>query len=331
MASGHKPRAGSRAFWPRKRAKRIYPRMGNPSPTASAGMAGFAAYKAGMTRVTYVDNIKGSATEGQDIVKAATVLECPNLVVCGIKTYSRTPYGLKNLHTVWAENLNKDLDRKFKIPAKVSNASLIKRVDEQAEKLADIRLIVHTVPRKTAMNKKKPDMFEVQLGGEDVQTRWQHAKESLGKEVRASDFLKEGDWIDVRAVTTGQGWMGPVKRFGVKIRPRKHEKKRRHGGVIGARGVARVLPGKIAMPGQHGYQTRTEYNKRILKIGTDGITPSGGWVKYGEVRGDYMIVEGSVPGPKKRLIMIRKGIRWPEHRKEAPEVKHVFLDSQQGS
>ena len=34
MAKGHKPVAGSRAFWPRKRAKRIYPQVG---ATGAAG------------------------------------------------------------------------------------------------------------------------------------------------------------------------------------------------------------------------------------------------------------------------------------------------------
>ncbi len=329
MAKSHKPVSGSRAYWPRKRAKRIYPRLGNPSPTASEGPAGFAGYKAGMTRVSYVDNTKGSTSEGQEIIKAATVLECPSIVVCAIKTYTKTPYGLRNLHTIWAGSLNKDLDRRLKIPKKTEPAVKIKIVDEQADKLSDIRIIVHTTPRKTATGKKKPELFEMQLGG-GITAKWQYAKDNLGKEIRSADVLKEGDWIDVKSVTRGQGWMGPVKRFGVKIRPRKHEKKRRHGGVIGARGVARVLPGKIAMAGQHGFQTRTEYNKRVLKIGTDGLSPKGGWVGYGMAKGDYVMIEGSIPGPRKRLVMIRKGLRWPERRKEVPEVRQVFLESQQG-
>jgi large subunit ribosomal protein L3 len=330
MAKSHKPVAGSRAYWPRKRARRIYPRMGNPSPTASKGPAGFAGYKAGMTRVAYVDNTKGSATEGHEIVRAATVLECPSLVACAIKTYRKTPYGMRNLHTIWAGNLNKDLDRRLKIPKKAGPESRIRLVDGQAGKLSDVRIVVHTSPRKTAMGKKKPELFELQLGGNDAAAKWQWAKENLGKEIRAGDVLREGDWIDVRAVTTGQGWTGPVRRFGVKVRPRKHEKKRRHGGVLGARGVARVLPGKIAMAGQHGFQARTEYNKRVLRIGSDGLNPEGGWVGYGLARGDYLIVEGSVPGPRKRLVMIRRGLRWPKHKKEASEVKKVFLESQQG-
>jgi large subunit ribosomal protein L3 len=330
MAKSHKPVAGSRAFWPRKRAKRIYPRMGRPSPTASTGPAGFAGYKAGMTRVAYIDNTRGSATEGQEIVKPATIMECPGLVVCAIRTYIKTPYGMRNLHTIWAENLNRDLDRRMKIPKRQDPRPRIEQADKQAEKLSDVRIIVHTSPRKTATGKKKPEVFEIHLGGSDVAQKWQFAKEHLGKEIRAENVLKEGDWIDVKAVTTGHGWMGPVRRFGVKVRPRKHEKKRRHGGVLGARGVARVLPGKIAMAGQHGYQTRTEYNKRVLRIGSDGLNPRGGWVKYGLVSSDYMIVEGSVPGPRKRLVMMRKGVRWPKHRKEASEVKQIFLESQQG-
>jgi large subunit ribosomal protein L3 len=330
MARSHKPVAGSRAYWPRKRARRIFPRMGNLSPTSSAGVAGFAGYKAGMIRVVYVNNTKGSATEGQEIVKACTVLECPSLVVAGIKTYIKTPYGMKTFNMIWSQNLNKDLDRRLKIPKKTDPQPGIKKVEEQVDKLSDVRVIVHTTPRKTGLGKKKPEVFEIQLGGDQPSEKWAYAKGHLGKEINARDMLKEGDWIDVRAVTRGQGWMGPVKRFGVKVRPRKHEKKRRHGGVIGARGVARVLPAKIAMPGQHGYQTRTEYNKRVLKIGSDGLNPTGGWLKYGEIKADYMIIEGSVPGPKKRLVMIRKGLRWPERKKEASEVKHVFMDSQQG-
>ena len=135
----------------------------------------------------------------------------------------------------------------------------------------------------------------------------------------------------MKAVSKGKGYQGPVKRFGVKVRGRKHTKKRRNIGNLSARNVARVLPGKIAFPGQLGFQTRTEYNKRILKIGTDGkINPKGGWINYGLVPGHYLLVEGSVPGPKKRLIMLRKGIRAPEGRKEPVELRQVILESQQG-
>ncbi|MBW1839196.1 MAG: 50S ribosomal protein L3 [Deltaproteobacteria bacterium] len=61
------------------------------------------------------------------------------------------------------------------------------------------------------------------------------------------------------------------------------------------------------------------------------MTPKGGWLNYGEVKEDYIILRGSVPGPKKRLIMMRKGLRAKSHEKESLELKEVILDSQQGA
>jgi large subunit ribosomal protein L3 len=95
MAKGHKPRAGSRAFWPKKRAGRIYSRP-RAHPEVKEGVPlDFAGYKAGMTQVSFMDNRKDSVTGGQEIVKPITVLDCPPLVVCGIRAYKKTPYGLK--------------------------------------------------------------------------------------------------------------------------------------------------------------------------------------------------------------------------------------------
>jgi len=330
MAKHHKPVAGSRAYWPKKRAKRIYPairtravKSDEPAPLSFAG------YKVGMTQVKCIDNTKDSLTEGEEVIKPATVLECPPLIIFGIKTYVKDHDGLKNNATIFNDKFDKDLERKFKTPKK-PDKSKMSVIDKQAEKLADVRLLVHTKPRGTGLGKKKPEVFEVGIGG-DVAAKWNYAKERLGNELKVSDVFKDGEWIDVSSVTTGRGFQGPVKRFGITIRPRKHEKKRRHTGVIGPRGVARVLPGKIAMAGQLGFQTRTEYNKRIIGLGNGELTPKGGWLNYGQVNGDYIILRGSVPGPKKRLIMMRKGLRAKSHEKQNLELKEVILDSQQGA
>ena len=101
--------------------------------------------------------------------------------------------------------------------------------------------------------------------------------------------------------------------------------------MLAPRNVARVRPNTVAMAGQLGFQKRTEYNKRILKISNEKegtVNPKGGFLKYGLVKGDYVLIQGSVPGPKKRLIMLRKGVR---ARKEDPaEIKFISLESQQG-
>jgi large subunit ribosomal protein L3 len=328
MAKGHKPVAGSRAFWPRKRAKRIY-----PATVKTGGVQGdkiiplaFAGYKAGMTQIFYTDTRKGSATSGQEIAEAATIIDCPPLVVCGIKIYRTDASGnLVNEGTVWAEKLSKDLERKLDIPKKphMKKELVGKRLDE----LSDVRIIVSTKPRESGMEKKKPEVFEIPVSG-DVEKQWAYALEKLGSEVNPSDVFSAGEIVDVRAVTKGKGFAGVVKRFGVKVRSRKSGGKRRHIGNIGSVGHGRVLPGAVAMAGQLGFQNRTEYNKKILKIGEDGIQPKGGFTGYGKVPKNYLLIEGSVPGPRKRLVMLGKATRY----KGAPqpvELSHVSLESQQ--
>lgn len=328
MAKHHKPVAGSRAYWPKKRAKRIYPRVKTRALKIEEALPlAFAGYKAGMTRLVFVNQRKDSTTEGEEIVKPVTVLDCPSLRVCAIHVYRKSE-GLKRIETIWAEKLSKDLDRKTKVPKKTDPKTKIQSLEGQIEKVADIRLLVHTRPRESGIGKKKLELFELGLGG-DVKKKWEYAKQKLGGEIRVSDVFKDGEWIDVSAVDKGKGYQGPVKRFGVIIRSRKNKGKRRHTGVIGVRGVARVLPGKIAMAGQLGFQTRTEFNKMVMKTGSGGINPKGGWLNYGLVKGDYLLLSGSVPGPRKRLVIIRKGLR--SRKVEPIEIKEVFLESQQGA
>jgi large subunit ribosomal protein L3 len=323
MAKGHKPVAGSRAYWPKKRAKRIYSSFKFKKTLLQAAPLEFAGYKAGMTQVTYVDSRKNTPTSGQEITEPVTIVDCPPLVACGIKLYKKTASGIKNTETIWAEKLPKDLDRKTHVPKKPKKA----KEEKDLSIYADLRIFVCTKPRESGLGKKKPELFELHLGG-SIEDRWSYAKEKLGAEIKPEEAFKEGDWLDVKAVTKGKGFQGPVKRFGVTIRGRKHEKKRRHVGTLGSVRVARVLPGKLAMPGQLGFQTRTEYNKRLLKIGKGDIAPKGGFVNYGIVKGDYILVHGSVPGPKKRLVMLRRALREPNN-KEPIEIKNVILDSQQ--
>jgi len=88
----------------------------------------------------------------------------------------------------------------------------------------------------------------------------------------------------------------------------------------------------VPLMGQMGYHQRTEFNKRILAIGSDGgeITPEGGFPGYGIVRGEYAIVSGSVPGPNKRLVRMRYAVRSKGADVKTPEVLYVSTDSKQG-
>ncbi|MEM5872260.1 MAG: 50S ribosomal protein L3 [Candidatus Aenigmatarchaeota archaeon] len=313
-----RPTRGSKAFYPRKRARRIYPRIKSWPKLKEAKPLGFAGYKAGMTHAILIDTNPNSKTKGQQISKSVTILDCPPITIFGFRCYT------KNLtsYDVFSENLNKNLSRKLKIPKQA------KKLEEQLSKIpkniTKVTLLCHTNPTF----KKKPEVFEIALGG-TVEEQLKYAKENLGKEIRISNVFKQGDLVDVISVTKGKGFEGPVKRFGIKVLGRKMQQMQRHVGALGQN-----VPGKVRwnvpQAGQLGFQTRTEFNKRVLKIGEKGeeITPKGGFVNYGVIKNDYIVLEGSVPGPRKRLIRLRFSIR---PKKTYPvDIKYISLESKQG-
>ena len=322
MPEVKKPREGSLAFYPRKRAARIYPNIDTyPSIEKTIPLA-FAAYKVGMGHVIALDNRKNSPTYGMQISIPVTILEVPPLKVIGVRFYQKTTRGLKVLTEIYSKDLPKELERKVKIKSNFSEQK-IEEVKKNAEKISNVRLIIATEPRKTGLGKKKPEVFEIEVGGKNSKEKIEYALSLLGKEFLPNEAFKEGEVVDVIAVTKGKGTQGPVKRFGIKIQGRKAKEKLRHVGSLG-----QERPGKVRwtvpMAGQMGFQTRTELNKRILKFGNGNeINPKSGFKRYGIIKSSFVIIEGSVPGSKKRLVMIRKAIR----SKEAPilpyEIKKI--------
>ena len=113
------PRKGSMGYWPRKRARRIYPRIKTWPTSSEAKALGFAGYKVGMTHGFIVDNNPNSRTKGQEISTPITVLECPPLSVFGFRCYS----GSRCVGDVFSEKLDKKLSRKMKVPKKPNKAS----------------------------------------------------------------------------------------------------------------------------------------------------------------------------------------------------------------
>lgn len=311
MVRYSKPRAGSLAFWPRKRAKRIYPRINSWPESDKTKILGFAAYKSGMVHAIIIDSKKNSPTKGEEISVPVTVLDCPPLKVLSVRVYKETSNGLTVLNEVFDEKIkeDKDLNRKL-IIGKYNKENVIKSIEKELDKIKKVRIVVKTQPRKSGIGKKKPEIFEIEIGGSSIQEKWNYSKDLIGKEINIKDIFKEGEFIDVIAITKGKGTQGPVKRFGVKIQTRKAAGKRRHVGSLGSETPRRVL-WTVPMAGQMGFQKRTEYNKRILKMGEDGkeITPKSGFVNYGIIKGGYVLIEGSLPGPRKRIIRLRSAIR----------------------
>jgi large subunit ribosomal protein L3 len=316
------PRKGSLQYWPRKRAKRQHARVRTWN-TAEAGPAGFAGFKAGMTHVVVTDNRKNSPTKGQDITVPVTIIECPPLKVIGVRLYKANKKGYgEAVATEVRLKAGKELQR-------TTDWKETGSLDElKAEEHTKATLLVHTQPNLTGIGQKKPHIFEIGVGG-SVADAIAYAKEH--SEISVADVIKAGDYYDAHAVSTGKGTQGAVKRFGIGLRSHKSEKSTRKA-VLGPEGYGKVTYTSI-QAGKMGYHLRTEYNKKALAlVEPDQVRISGGIVGYGEVKNTTLLLKGSVPGPKKRLITIKKASRPdPKASKEPMEVVQIITRSQQGN
>ncbi|HID17191.1 TPA: 50S ribosomal protein L3 [Candidatus Bathyarchaeota archaeon] len=326
------PRRGSLAFSPRVRAKRwvgkirYWPEVdGEPTPLAFAG------YKAGMTHVVAIDTVKNSLTYGKEIAIPVTIIETPPMLAVGFRVYEKTEKGLKALSEAWVEKPPKDFARLFPLPEKFDLKKKLEEIENLIDRISEVRLLLATQPKLVKKGRKKPELLEVKIGGGTVKERLEYAKKVLGKELRASEVFKEGQWVDVIAITKGKGFQGPVKRWGVALLHHKSRKTRRGVGSIGPWHPAFVMR-TVPRAGQMGFHQRTEYNKQILKVGSNGeeVTPKGGFLRYGPIRTEYIALKGTVPGPAKRLITLRYAARAEGLPTEIPKIEHIDLESKQG-
>jgi large subunit ribosomal protein L3 len=329
----HAPRHGSLAYLPRKRAKsllariRYWPKIQAETPR----LLGFMAYKAGMTHIFKIEDNKRSPDFGKEVIRSATVLDTPPMLVCAVRAYTQDQYGLHCVSEAWVKNPPEELERIFTLPENFSEDN-IKKIEENLNKVTKIRVLTITQPKQASVPKKKPDITEIEIGGGTIQQQFEHAKNLLGKTVSPAEIFKEGQYLDVAAISTGKGWQGPVKRWGVTKLQAKGRKTKRGIATLGPWNPHHVMY-SIARAGQMGFHQRTEYNKRILKIGKDGkeITPKGGFLRYGIISGPYMLIDGSIPGTEKRTIKLRCPARPPKQTaEEPPQITFISLESQQG-
>ncbi len=333
MPAPHHHKRGSMGYSPRKRARRETARLSTwPEGGDQPKLQGFAGYKAGMTHAFVEDYRPTSTTTGQEVQIPVTVLETPPMRAAAVRFYEDSQYGMKTIKEIWSKNIRKELSRLLPIPKKKENKKAWDDLDKYT--IDDVRVIAYTQPRLVkGIPKKKPELMELRVGGGTIPERIDFAKSIMEKDIHITDFTNEGNMVDVVAVTKGKGFQGHVKRWGVKLLTHKNSKHRRMVGTLGPWHPSYVLS-EVPQAGQVGYHQRTEYNKRVLKIGENGeeITPNGGFIKYGIVKNKYILIHGSVPGPVKRLIRLRDPIRMKGVKVErAPEITYISTESKQGA
>lgn len=329
----HAPKHGSLSYLPRHRAKRWMGRVRYwPTSVDETKPLGFVGYKAGMTYVIGTDNRQGSLTYGREIVLPVTILETPPMIVAAVRLYESTVNGLRTLCEAWMEVPPAEFRRILTLPEKFSTQDALNKLESVIGKASELRLVMSTQPKLAKIGRKTPELLEVRLGGKNLKDQFEYAKAILGKEVKISDVFAEGGWIDVIGITKGKGIQGPVKRWGIRKLWHKSRKTVRGVGSIGGWTPHYVMY-SVPRAGQMGFHQRTEYNKQILKIGNDGteITPKGGFIRYGLIENQYIMLKGTVPGPAKRAITLRLAVRGGSFPGPQPKIEMVSLTSKQGS
>jgi large subunit ribosomal protein L3 len=256
--------------------------------------------------------------------------------VAAIRAYSKDTYGKHALTEIWADQLDNIIGRRITMPKEYTREAALKKFSEAIETgiIAEIFAVMYTQPSiLTGVPKKVPDLMEIKVSGGDIKKQFEFAQGLLGKEVTLNSVIQTGAYADITAITTGKGTQGAVKRWGIALRKRKHSVggKKRHIGTLGPWNPHHIR-WEVPQIGQMGFQQRTEFNKRILKISENGseITPAGGFLHYGILRNPYVLIKGSIPGPIKRLIRIRPAIRQGEHVVRMPTIQFVSVQSKQG-
>ena len=282
-------------FWPRKRVSKFLPRVNWAAISGGKNLKGFICYKAGMTSASVKDNTPNSMTKGKEKIIPVTILECPSMKIFSVRFYNNN----KVAKEVLAENLDKELKKKVKLPKKS------KKLDEKIEGFDDVKIICYSVVKTTGI-KKKPDLSEIGLVG-NFDEKMNFIKENLNKEISVENIFEKGGLVDLRGLTRGKGFSGPVKRFGITLKSHKSEKGQRRPGSIGPWHPARVIF-RVPMAGQLGTFTRVVYNSKIIDLGK-ADDKFRNIKNFGDVKTNYMIVQGSIQGSAKRQLLLTSPLR----------------------
>jgi large subunit ribosomal protein L3 len=146
----------------------------------------------------------------------------------------------------------------------------------------------------------KPEQGHVKASGHLVKTLREVKAEKyddieIGQVFKADTFT-EGEIVDVTGTSKGRGFQGGMKRHGFHGGPRTHgqsDRARAPGSIGSSATPGRVMKGK-KMAGQMGNVRVTVQNLKVLRIDTER---------------NLLLVEGSVPGPNKGTLLIRRAVK----------------------
>lgn len=146
----------------------------------------------------------------------------------------------------------------------------------------------------------KPAAGHVRASGHQVKTLREvkaddYSSIEVGQVFKADTFT-EGELVDVTGTSKGRGFQGGMKRHGFSGQNKTHgqsDRWRAPGSLGSSATPGRVMKGK-KMAGHLGNERVTVQNLKVLRI---------------DAERNLLLVEGSVPGPNKGTLLIRRAVK----------------------
>jgi large subunit ribosomal protein L3 len=165
--------------------------------------------------------------------------------------------------------------------------------ENKREKLSKKAERIHLQKAKTT-----PKRFLREIKDVDV-TKYQ-----VGEEVKV-DIFSVGEYVDVVGTSKGKGFQGVIKRYNFSRGPETHGSRfHRRVGSLGSMRAKRVFKGK-KLPGQMGRETVTIQNLEVVMV---------------DLQNNVILIKGSIPGPRKSLVLIKQALKKPFVKKSSEEL-----------
>ena len=229
----------------------------------------------------------------------------------------------ESLNPIVDNKVEKEMSKRFPLQKKESKKL------EDFNDFDKVTITVYTQPKLTGIGKKAPDLMEVELNGKDNNEKIEWIKNNLSKEIKINEVFKEKIQVDIHGITRGRGYEGTTRRYNTPERQAKSEKHKRGVGSLGP--WLPLVRHTVLFPSRWGSHLRTEHNKQLVKISneSDLVNPEGGFLKYGLVKNDYILVHGSVPGKANKLIVLSNAKRENKYMNMIDNVKYISKKSKQ--
>ena len=168
-----------------------------------------------------------------------------------------------------------------------------------------------------AKSNSKPKRYLKEISGQEL------SNFEVGQEIRVNIF-EEGEIVDVTGTSKGKGFQGNIKRHNQHRGPMGHGSHyHRRPGSMGSIDPNHVRKGKN-LPGHMGVETVTIQNLEIIKV---------------DLERNILLIKGSVPGPKKGVVVVRRGVKTSTIEplnpanyvisKEVPQVENTAEEAQE--